>query len=108
LDKQLISPAEAKTHPNRNVIPRSIGNTEDAQPDFFRMERGEFDLLILCTDGLYNLLDPSEFCAVAAGSYAGRRRPPFLRKRLNELIRRANRNGGPDNITAVLICEDGC
>lgn len=108
LDKQIIRPEEAKTHPNRNVILRSIGNTEDVQPDFFRIPRGDFDQLLLCSDGLYNMVDASEIRSVVSGAYKGRRRPPWLRRRAAELIRRANRNGGTDNITVVIVCEDGC
>lgn len=107
LDKQLITPAQAKVHPNRNIILRSIGNAEDAAPDFFRLSRGEFDQLLLCTDGLYNMLTPDELISVVSGSYAGKRKPPSPRKRVAELVRRANANGGTDNITALLICEDG-
>ena len=107
LDKQLIRPEEAKTHPNRNIILKSIGNTEDAQPDFFRLDRGSFDQLLLCTDGLYNTVTPAELLSVATGAYAGKRKPPSVRKRVSEFIRLANSRGGPDNITALLVCEDG-
>lgn len=108
IDRGLISPAEAKTHPNRNIILRSLGNTEDVQPDFFRLERGSFRQLLLCSDGLYNMVSPDDLYAVASGAASGRKRPPRPRKRVAELIRLANRGGGLDNITAVLIAEDGC
>ena len=107
IDRGLISPEEAKTHPNRNIILRSLGNTEEVQPDIFRLQKGEFRQLLLCSDGLYNMIEPNVLYAVASGTDGGRKRPPRPRKRVAELIRLANRGGGVDNITAVLITEDG-
>ncbi len=108
IDRGLITPEEAKTHPNRNIILRSLGNTEEVQPDIFRLQKGDFRQLLLCSDGLYNMIEPNVLYAVASGTDGGRKRPPRLRKRVAELIRLANRGGGVDNITAVLITEDGC
>ena len=107
INRGLITPEEAKTHPNRNIILQSLGNTEEVQPDIFLLKRGEFRQLLLCSDGLYNMIEPTELYAVASGTDAGRKHPPRVRRRVADLIRLANRGGGPDNITAVLIAEDG-
>lgn len=106
LDKGLITPEEAVHHPNKNIILRAIGVNEDLVPDLFHLQNNEFEQLLLCSDGLYNMLSDEELCGLANGTYAGKKNPPRLRNRVTEMIRRANRNGGTDNITAVLISND--
>lgn len=101
LDKGLITPEEALVHPNRNIILRALGVSEEVETDLYHIP--PFERLLLCSDGLYNMLSPEDMGSIADGSYSGKRRAPGFRTRLSELIRRANQNGGTDNITAVLI-----
>lgn len=101
LDKGLISPEEALVHPNRNIILRALGVNEEVESDLYRIPT--FDRLLLCSDGLYNMLSAEEMQSVINGSYSSKRHAPGFRSRLSELIRRANQNGGTDNITAILI-----
>ena len=101
LDRGVITPEEAQVHPNRNIILRALGGNEEVETDLYRIP--EFQRLLLCSDGLYNMLPPEELQCVMDGAYSGKRRPPGYRARVNELIRRANLNGGPDNITAILL-----
>lgn len=101
LDKGLITPEEAKTHPNRNIILRALGVNEEVEVDLYRVN--DYEQLLLCSDGLYNMVPKDELQSVTDGSFSGKRIPPGPRVRVNELIRRANRYGGQDNITAVLI-----
>lgn len=101
LDKGLVTPEEAAVHPNRNIILRALGVGEEVETDFYRIP--PFRELLLCTDGLYNMLTTDEILSVINGSYSEKRRPPGYRARINELIRRANRRGGQDNITAILL-----
>lgn len=101
LDKGLVTPEEAAVHPNRNIILRALGVNEEVESDLYRIPA--YDRLLLCSDGLYNMLSEEELSAVMDGSYSNKKRPPGFRTRLSELIRRANANGGMDNITAVLI-----
>ncbi len=101
LDKGLITPEEALVHPNRNIILRALGVSEEVETDLYRIP--PFEYLLLCSDGLYNMLAEEDMSSIANGSYSGKRRIPGFRTRLTELIRRANQNGGTDNITAVLI-----
>lgn len=101
IDQGLITPEEAKTHPNKNIILRALGINEEIETDLYRIDR--FDALLLCSDGLYNMVPKEEMLAVLNGEASGKRKPPGLRAQVNELIRRANRNGGQDNITVVLL-----
>lgn len=104
VDRGVITPEEAPMHPDRNIILRALGGNEEVETDFYRIPA--FDRLLLCSDGLYNMLPIEEMCAVTDGLFGGKRRPPGYRARVNELIRRANQHGGQDNITAILIGTD--
>ena len=104
LDKGLVTPEEAKTHPNRNIILRALGVNEEVEVDLYRVE--PFEQLLLCSDGLYNMVPKNELLSVLDGTYTNRKHSPSMRVRINELIRRANRYGGQDNITAIVIGED--
>lgn len=101
LDKGLVTPEEALVHPNRNIILRALGVNEEVEIDLYHIP--PFERLLLCSDGLYNMLSQEDMSAVTDGSYSGKRRLPGFRARVAELIKRANQNGGTDNITAVLI-----
>ncbi len=101
LDKGLVTPEEALVHPNRNIILRALGVNEEVEIDLYRIP--PFERLLLCSDGLYNMLSQDEMNGIVDGSYNGKRRLPGFRTRIAELIKRANQNGGTDNITAVLI-----
>lgn len=101
LDKGLVTPEEALVHPNRNIILRALGVNEEVEVDLYRIP--PFERLLLCSDGLYNMVPQDEIGGIADGSYSIKRRVPGYRTRLAELIKRANQNGGTDNITAVLI-----
>lgn len=101
LDKGLVTPEEALVHPNRNIILRALGVNEEVEIDLYRIP--PFERLLLCSDGLYNMLSQDEMNGIVDGSYNGKRRLAGFRTRIAELIKRANQNGGTDNITAVLI-----
>jgi protein phosphatase len=104
LDKGLIAPEEAATHPNRNIILRALGVNEEVECDLYSIP--EFERLLLCSDGLYNMISMEEMSSLADGSYSGKKRSPGYRARISEMIRRANFYGGTDNITAVLLGTD--
>lgn len=104
LDRGVLTPEEALVHPNRNIILRALGGNEEVETDFYRIPA--FDRLLLCSDGLYNMVPPEELQEILDGRFSGKRRTPGYRARVNELIRRANLHGGQDNITAILIGND--
>lgn len=89
-----LTPAEARTHPKRSLIYRALG-FRDTEADFFIEPIEEGDTLILCTDGLCNVVEDEELRAIVA-RYAPE-------ESVRHLIARANAAGGPDNITAIVV-----
>ena len=104
MDKGLLTSEEAAVHPNKNIILRALGVSEEVETDHYKIP--SFRRLLLCSDGLYNMMSPEEMSKVADGSYSDKRKIPGYRTRIAELIKRANFYGGTDNITAVLIGTD--
>lgn len=94
-----ISKEEARNHPKKNIITKAIGVTEDVEPDYFdtRLEQGE--CLLLCSDGLSNMIEDSRIKAILDDRAD---LPSVVRK----LVDTANENGGEDNI-AVVVVEQG-
>jgi protein phosphatase len=90
-----LSPADAARHPYRHVITRSIGAHPDVQADVRRLRVSPGDTLVLCTDGLSDLVTPAEIGWVTATSA-----PQHATRRLIEL---ANQRGGGDNISALVV-----
>ncbi len=95
IDKGEITHEEAKNHPKRNIITRAVGVEEEVSVDFNEVELKNDDTLIICTDGLtnyvsgreiYNEINDDQYYAFA-----------------DRLVKRANMNGGGDNITVVAI-----
>ncbi len=99
LDMEEITPEEAATHPQRNIILRALGVNNDAEGDFFRID--SYERLLLCTDGLFNHVDNNRIGEIISGSYIAK--PPSYKARVEKLIAEANEGGGSDNITAVLL-----
>ena len=94
LKQGLITPAEAKTSPHRNVITRAVGNREYVEVDKNIYPRASGDKYTLCSDGLHGYLQLDEIPAVASiGGEAA----------VTQFIQLANNRGGKDNITCVLV-----
>jgi len=90
----LLTPAEAETHPRRNVLQRSMGVAEDVEVDV----RGPFELrtgdtFILCSDGLHGLVKEPELKEIA-------RKP--IDQAADEFLRKALERGAPDNVTVIV------
>lgn len=94
VDDGTITEADARTHPQRNVITQSVGTREGVTPDFFRVPLGR-DTLVLCSDGLTEEVEDDEILAVVTAA-------PTLDAAGDRLIERANENGGSDNVSVVL------
>ena len=90
-----ITPDEARTSRFKNIITRSVGFEADVAVDMMGFEAEPGDRLILCCDGLSNLVDDSEILEVV------NRTPPDAGAR--ELVDLANGRGGDDNITVIVI-----
>lgn len=90
-----ISAADARRSPHRNVITRAVGIEQDIETDIANEAVRPGDRYLLCSDGLTDMLPDSEIAGIL------RERGP--RDAVQALIDAANRNGGKDNITAVVI-----
>jgi protein phosphatase len=91
-----LSDEDARNHPKRNVITKSLGAQDDVAADMptaLELEVG--DTYLLCSDGLTGYLTDDDIAAVLAGS------PPA--EACKKLIKMANDAGGRDNITAVVV-----
>lgn len=91
-----IDKASARNHPDKNIITRAIGARDDIEADFFNVELQEGDLVLLCSDGLTNMLDDEEIYRILTEDES-------LKNRVDKLVEMANRNGGKDNISAIVI-----
>lgn len=91
-----IDRASARNHPDKNIITRAIGAKDTVETDFFNLELQPGDMILLCSDGLTNMVDDEEIQRILNGEGT-------LKTRVEELVRLANQNGGKDNISAVVI-----
>lgn len=95
LERGEITPEEAAHHPDRHLITRAIGVEAEVDPDYYILDLQKGDSLLLCTDGLYNMLTPQQLLAALQQS--------IHTDNAHYLIDQANAAGGHDNITAVII-----
>ena len=98
-----LSPEEAEIHPQRSVITRALGTDPDVDVDTFSVELRAGDLFLICSDGLTSMVDDDVIRDVVE------RRRDDLDAAARELVEKANRSGGEDNITVVFfeIAEEG-
>ena len=96
IERGEITPEKARTYPGKNLITRAIGTEPVVECDIFhkKMERG--DSMLLCSDGLSNLLDDQEILFEVVHGI----NKQHCCQRLLDI---ANMRGAPDNVTAVLV-----
>lgn len=99
VDAGLLTPEQARTHPYSNVITRCVGANEDVAPDIYfgNLERG--DVVLIASDGLTGMLEDQQLATIMSGE----ENPETC---VNKMIADANRRGGLDNITAIVIRVD--
>jgi protein phosphatase len=91
-----LSESQTNDHPQRHILTRALGTDEEAVFDVVPYNFQEGDALLICSDGLYSMVENREICdLVIAGNEA--------HTVLQELVHQANERGGLDNITAILI-----
>lgn len=90
-----ISKSEAKGHKLKNIITRSVGYQEEVEIDIQKKELHMGDKILLCSDGLSNMLEDEEMQKIVAAHP--------LKEACKKLIDQANEKGGDDNITVVLV-----
>ncbi|MEG1715301.1 MAG: Stp1/IreP family PP2C-type Ser/Thr phosphatase [Lachnospiraceae bacterium] len=91
-----IKPEEAKNHPDKNIITRAIGAKADVEVDFFERRLSRKDKIVMCSDGLSNLVDDDEIFQIIQSSRD-------IVEAVEHLIKAANDNGGNDNIGVVMV-----
>ena len=91
-----IGKAEARNHPDKNIITRAVGAEETVRIDFFQVLLQEGDVILMCTDGLTNMLEDEEIRMTLDGARD-------IVEKAQGLVRAANERGGRDNISVVLI-----
>ncbi len=94
--KGTLDASQAKAHPDKNIITRAIGASPTVDIDFFEVDLNPGDIILMCTDGLTNMVDDDEILRIVRTSVDA----PDIAE---NLIRMANHNGGKDNIGVVII-----
>ncbi len=91
-----ITPEEARHHPQRNVIYRTMGDKSKVEPDINTYSLNTGDRILLCSDGLSGMVTDADIQRLVLAS-------PNPQAACDALINAANAAGGEDNITAILI-----
>ena len=80
----------------KNIITRAVGIEDTVKADFFEVDLVKNDYILICSDGLTNMVDDDSIFAIISGHGS-------LQYKANTLIAAANENGGNDNIAVILI-----
>ena len=94
VDEGKITKEESMNHPKKNMLVKALGCTEYIEPDVIIKAFIKGDIILMCTDGLTNMITEEEIFRIIKSNEEN----PS-----EELIKKANENGGLDNITAVII-----
>lgn len=94
--KGSLDETAARLHPDKNIITRAIGAAPNVEIDFFEVELAVGDIILMCTDGLTNMVDDDEILRIVRSSVD-------VADVAENLIKMANHNGGKDNIGVVII-----
>ena len=91
-----LTESGARRHPDRNVITRAVGAEDYLEIDSFNCLLRQGDLILMCTDGLTNMIEDRRIEEILKGGDS-------LKEKAERLVMEANANGGKDNITVLLI-----
>lgn len=87
---------DARKHEKKNVITRAVGVTDKVRADIFEVDLNENDTVLLCTDGLSNMVTDERIYEIVTSSL-------HSEEVARKLVEEANKNGGQDNITALVL-----
>lgn len=91
-----IAREEARNHPDKNIITRAVGVSNMVETDFFTVDLKAGDKILMCSDGLTNMLEDEAIREIVRGEQD-------IEKKAQALVKAANDNGGKDNISVILI-----
>lgn len=91
-----ISRDEARVHRDKNIITRAIGVLDKVQVDVYEHELQEGCQILMCTDGLSNMVVDDDILSIIKSQRD-------IAERVERLVQAANENGGTDNITVIII-----
>ncbi len=94
-----IKPEEANSHPRKNVLIRALGTEENVEIDIVQSPWNKGDTLMLCSDGLSNMMDQAALKSVLHTDNS-------LEWKADRLIEQALKAGGDDNVTVVLLANE--
>jgi len=96
IDLGQITEAEARDHPNKNVLYRALGQSDPFRPDMINLTLPKPGHILICSDGLWGTVPEDELFRLATNS----ENPSIACSRM---VDAANNAGGPDNISVILI-----
>ena len=94
-----LTEAEAKEHPNRNVLMKALGSLTTVEMDIFDVEV-DVDAILLCSDGLTNMLEFDQISKVLNESTSPE-------DKVKKLVVKSNNRGGTDNISIAYLVKVG-
>ena len=97
VNKGELTKEQARSYPGKNLITRAIGTEAVVEPDIFHRKAERGDCLLLCTDGLSNIIDEQEMLYEVVH---GEEKQQCCQR----LLDIATNRGAPDNVTSVLVC----
>lgn len=97
IDLGVLAPADARHHPLRNLLNRSLGVHDDVEPDLFLLTPHPGERFVVCSDGLSDLVEDEQIAGVLRGS------PQDPQLAAEALVRAALDAGGVDNVTVVVL-----
>lgn len=95
IDSGTITEEQAKYHPQRNLITRALGTEKNIRVDYETLEFSENDYILICSDGLSSYVEKSEIENIISNTR--------ISEAADKLVEAANKCGGKDNVTVVLI-----
>jgi len=96
IDRGDLTRSEAKSHPNKNLITRALGTGNDIEPDLFLLNLQSGEYLLLCSDGLSNVVPEQTIHSEIL-------RGPTMSEVCDRLLKLSIMHGAPDNVTAALL-----
>lgn len=99
VDAGLLTPEQARVHPQKNIITRVLGHYPRVAADSHHLNLYQGDSVLLCSDGLWGVVPDLQIAEIV-------RTAPTPQKACDDLVDIANRLGGPDNISVIAVTPE--